>query len=320
MPRQAPARTRKPASSDLFANAAVCRAGEFQFAAGQSHVNGCVQSRGLFWCKSGHGKFTVNGREYPLDPQDFYVLPWNRRIAYEARAREPMFTAHVHIVPWVRPGSPWTPNVPHEANEPLFNSVDRRDMPWPDLHGVVRLHVEAHSPLGRLMDYATNWFRYSFRAESEARALAILMLGELDRLLHTASLTDERRPQELTQMLVHLDRCLDDGPTVETLAGIIDRSRSHVLKLFQRHLGVSAKSYIIGRQIKAARDLLLTTNLPISEIGRRCGIPDPYHFSKMFRRNAGLSPKQFRSHGELAPTALKASQHSPIPARPKRAE
>jgi len=292
---------------------AVCRAGEFQFAPRHTHRNGCVQSRALFWCKSGHGSFIVNGRKYPLDAQDLYILPWNRRILYESGEREPMFTATVHIVPWVRPGSPWIANVPHEINEPLYDSPDRADVPWPGFEDPTRFHIEGNSTLGRLIDYTTHWFRESTRDETESRSIALLFVREVNRLLQIPAHTDERRPQELTRMLVYLDRCLQQIPSVERLASIIDRSRSHVLKLFKRHLGVSAKTYIINRQMREARELLMNTTLPISEVGRLCGLPDPYHFSKLFRRCVGVPPRRFRTHGGMIPRSSAHSNHSLVP-------
>ncbi len=79
---------------------AVCRSGLFQFAPQQSFSNGCVQSRSLFWCKAGSGRFEVDGVSYTLGVNDLFVLPWGRRITYEPSPETPMFTAHVHLVPW----------------------------------------------------------------------------------------------------------------------------------------------------------------------------------------------------------------------------
>ncbi len=295
---------------------AVCRAGEFQFAPNQSHINGCVQSRALFWCKSGHGTFTVNARSYTLEPHDLYVLPWNRRIAYQAGPRDPMFTAHVHLIPWLRPGSPWVANVPHEVDEPLFNSPDRGDVFWPKLEGVVRLHVEAETSLGRLINYVTRWFRESPRREDEGRALGLVVLSELERLANASTTETGRRPEELTRLLVYIDRCYHEAPTVERLASIIGRSRSHVLKLFQRHLGVTAKSFIIARQMREARELLISTTLSISEVGRLAGLPDPYHFSKLFRRMVGMAPREYRAQGGPLPASRTPSAHLRNPSPP----
>lgn len=295
---------------------AVCRAGEFQFSPGHFHCNHCVQSRGLFWCKSGHGTFTVNGKEYSLEPHDLYVLPWNRCIAYRASMREPMSTAHVHVVPWLRPGSKWEANVPHERNEPLYNSPDRADLSWPGFDGVVRLHLEIDSKLGRLIHYTTSWFRESHRDEQEGRALGLLIVRELQRLRQPSAQNETRRPAELNRMLVYLDRCFASSPTVEQIGATFGRSRSHVLRLFLTHMGVSAKTYIMQRQLREARELLISTSLPVSEVGRRSGFPDPYHFSKLFRRMVGMPPSSFRSHGGVFPSpgALTTHRRTPPPA------
>lgn len=307
-----------PASPRPDTAPAVCRAGEFQFAPGQTHTNSAVQSRALFWCKSGHGRFAVNGRVFTLAPHDLYVLPWNRHISYEAGQREPMFTAHVHVVPWLRPGSRWLPNVPHEPSEPLYDSPDRADVPWPGLDDVVHLLVEADTALGRLINYTTRWFQKSDRREDEGRALGLLVVRQLLSWSQRKSDGSERRPEELSRLLVHVERCFAEGPTVERLATIIGRSRSHVLKLFQRHLGVSAKTFIITRQMREARELLLSTTLSVAEVGRLSGVPDPYHFSKLFRRTVGLSPRQYRESGGLFSTRGGPSAHRRVPPKPGR--
>ncbi len=301
--------------------AAVCRAGTFQFAGRQSFTNGRVQSRGLFWCKSGRGEFTVAGVRYRLEPHDLYVLPWNRRIAYFPSAREPMFTEHVHLVPWYRPGSRWLANVPHEAGEPEADSADRRDVAWPGLEGVVRLRAQADEPLGRLMDYTVRWFAGSARDETEARALGLLLVRELARATASRAMAAEvSRPEELDRLLVHIERGFHLAPSIKDLAAIIGRSRSHVLKLFRRHLGVSAKRHLVDRQLREARELLLSTTLPISEIGKAVGLSDPYHFSKLFRKHVGLAPRVFRGqHGPFSTPPKPSSHQANPPAAPAKA-
>ena len=316
--RKRPQRTPKAKPPPETGSPAVCRAGFFQFAAGQQFTNGCVQSRALFWCKSGRGEFVVDGIAHALEPHDLYVLPWGRRITYRPSAREPMFTAHVHLVPWYRPGAAWVPNVPHEAGEREFDSPDRRDAAWPIGGGAVRLRTQAEEPLGRLIDYTVGWFAESGRDEVEARALGLLLLREVFRAAAAPAAPTVRRPEELSRLLVHVDRGFHLAPRIEDLAAIIGRSRSHVLKLFRRHLGVSAKGHVIGRQLQEARELLLSTTLPIAEVGKAVGLADPYHFSKLFRRHVGLSPREFRAeHGPFSKPP-KASSHQASPPKAAR--
>ncbi len=291
----------------------MCRAGLFQFAARQSFTNGCVQSRALFWCKSGSGEFEVNGVRHRLEPHDLYVLPWGRRISYHPSSREPMYTAHVHLVPWYRPGARWVANVPHERGEAEFDSPDRADVAWPLPPGAVRLNLRADERLGRLIDYAVRWYLETERAEVEARAIGGLLVAEVLRRAVAAETPASEHPEELRRLMVHIERGFHLGPTVKELAALVGRSRSHVLKLFRSHLGVAAKDYLLARQLREARELLLSTTLPISEIGRQVGQADPYHFSKLFRRHVGLTPTAYRENHGPFPSPPRPSAHQKVP-------
>ncbi len=280
---------------------AVCRAGYLQFSSDRVFTNSHVQSRAFFWCKSGKGRFIVNGEEHTLDPRDLYLLPWDRTIRYIPDRKDPMYTGHVHLVPYYRPGSAWVPNVPHHAGDTAYNSPDRRDANWPDLQGIVKFRISANDTIALLLDFTIRSFLRSRGSdEAEARHLGHLLLGELIRLKGAHSDEKQSYPEELVRLIAHIESAYMRSITVSELAGIIGRSRSHVLKLFRHHLGTSAKNYVINRQLQAANELLLSTTKSIAEIGQAVGISDRYHFSKLFRRHLGLSPSSARlNHGPI---------------------
>ncbi len=298
---------------------AVCRAGYFQFSSSQLFTNNCVQSRGLFWCKSGSGRFVLNGEEYGLEPHDLYLLPWNRKITYLPDSKEPMYTGHIHVVPYYRPESEWIPNVPHESNEIAFDSSDRSDVYWPEFETTVRFKIKTNEPIGLLMDYIIRWYLESHgQDESEARNLGHILVNEVFRLQARRFGSPYDYPEELRRLVAHIEKGFDISPSVSSLAAIIGRSRSHVLKLFSKHMGISAKGYIVDRQLQEARELLLSTTLSISEVGQSVGIPDPYHFSKIFRRHVGLPPSEYRqNHGPFS-SPPNVSSHVPAPPRSQK--
>lgn len=279
-----------------------------------------MQSRGLYWCKSGQGRFEVNGVSYELGPGDLYVLPWNRDISHYPDQKEPMYTGHVHVVPHCDQKAKWFPNIPHEKGEAAFDSSERSDVEWEGLEGVCRLKIKAEEPLALLLDYAIRWYGQTHgEDEAEARWLAQLIVKELFRkqLMGQESASVEY-PEELKRMVEHTNKGFNLSPTVSDLAEMIGRSRSHVLKLFSKYIGVSPKKYIIDRQLDAARELLLSTTMPIAEVGQSVGLSDPYHFSKLFRRHVGISPTEFRQrHGPFSKPP-KASTHMPFPGKPVR--
>lgn len=293
---------------------AICRAGYCQFSAAQRFTNNQVQSRAIFWCKSGKGQFIVNGTTYNLQPRDLYVLPWNRKITYLPDEKEPMYTGHIHVVPWYRPNSKWIPNVSHDPSETAYQSSDRSDVEWPGFDGVFHANINANDTIGILLDYTIRWYlQTSGQDEVEARHLGQLILSEIERLNTIPSISNDGYPEELTQLMDYIDKNLHNPPTVTSLAEQIGKSRSHILKLFRTNLGCSAKSYIIKRQMQESRELLISTTLPISEVGQSVGLGDPYHFSKIFRKYTGIAPSTYRKeHGPFSKPPPPSSQQAPV--------
>jgi AraC-like DNA-binding protein len=59
--------------------------------------------------------------------------------------------------------------------------------------------------------------------------------------------------------------------------------------------GRSAKQVIDDRVTLEAKRLLAGTDLPVAEVGRRLGFPEPTNFGRFFQREAGQSPGAFRA-------------------------
>jgi YesN/AraC family two-component response regulator len=52
-----------------------------------------------------------------------------------------------------------------------------------------------------------------------------------------------------------------------------------------------------------ARELLTSSRLPITDIARIVGYDNPLYFSRIFKKEAGMSPREFRqvgnTHGDI---------------------
>ena len=66
--------------------------------------------------------------------------------------------------------------------------------------------------------------------------------------------------------------------------------------LVKKESGISAKQYIINRLMTEAKRLLLSSELPVSEIAWKLGFSDPSYFIRLFRNETGFSPLAFRKH------------------------
>ena len=78
---------------------------------------------------------------------------------------------------------------------------------------------------------------------------------------------------------------------IEKLCGI---SYKHICTVFREHTGITVKKYLIGERMKAACRLLEETSLTVSEIAEKVGMGDVYYFSRIFSREKGCPPMQYR--------------------------
>lgn len=82
---------------------------------------------------------------------------------------------------------------------------------------------------------------------------------------------------------------------IADVARISEISRRGLEKAFLRNLNKSPYEILLMLRLNKARNLLRETDDKIAEISRQIGISDPKHFSTLFRKEYGLSPREFRS-------------------------
>jgi AraC-like DNA-binding protein len=108
--------------------------------------------------------------------------------------------------------------------------------------------------------------------------------------------TPPNRPSHLALQLActFIEDHLQESLLVSQVAGVAGISASSLNQLFRRHFQSSIAQYIISRRIERASTLLAETNLAVSQVALQSGFPRLEHFSRTFRRAAGLSPLAYR--------------------------
>jgi AraC-like DNA-binding protein len=71
-------------------------------------------------------------------------------------------------------------------------------------------------------------------------------------------------------------------------------SYSHLRQRMRRLTGLSPARYVTRLRCEQARALMTETDLPVKLVAARVGIPDPFTFSRTFRRTVGVSPEHYR--------------------------
>ncbi len=82
--------------------------------------------------------------------------------------------------------------------------------------------------------------------------------------------------------------------TLDVLADRFHMSRYYLSRLFKNTTNISLMEYINGVRLRAAKDLLENSAMPITEVAAEVGYATPGHFARMFRIGTGLSPLEYR--------------------------
>lgn len=91
------------------------------------------------------------------------------------------------------------------------------------------------------------------------------------------------------------------------LADLAARVEVHPVTLaraFRRAYGAPVGEYLRRLRLDWASDRLLSTDEPLASIAARAGFADQSHFSRVFRRATGITPRQWRFGVTLARHAL----------------
>ena len=71
-------------------------------------------------------------------------------------------------------------------------------------------------------------------------------------------------------------------------------SKFHFHRLFKSAVGVSPSRYYINLRMNVARQLLRETKKSVVDVALDVDYTNPSHFAKLFRRETGLSPSDYR--------------------------
>lgn len=81
---------------------------------------------------------------------------------------------------------------------------------------------------------------------------------------------------------------------IEKYATVCNMKKSYFYKLFKTWCNLSPNQYRNTLRLSHAKSMLTNTNLSISQIAEKTGFDDPYYFSRLFKKEIGLSPQNYK--------------------------
>jgi AraC-like DNA-binding protein len=101
--------------------------------------------------------------------------------------------------------------------------------------------------------------------------------------------------RDVAAVRAFMDRHYARPLTIDRLAGLAGLSTFHFIRAFRARTGHTPHRYLRDRRLECAKELLVTTPMPITEICDRIGFHSLGSFCSLFRRMTGETPAAYRA-------------------------
>ncbi len=118
------------------------------------------------------------------------------------------------------------------------------------------------------------------------------MIRKYCQLVHNHSLNRYALPVQ--KIMIYVDSQLSGDLSLNALADMLNMNASYLSSLFKKETGVTLTEYVNKKRIDHAILLLNSSNSQIQDIAISCGITDVNYFTKLFKRQVGKTPKDYR--------------------------
>lgn len=84
--------------------------------------------------------------------------------------------------------------------------------------------------------------------------------------------------------------------SLEDIASYVYLTSSHISSMFRQETGQTISAYIGQIRIEKSKALLKNPGIAIADIAARCGFEDQSYFTRVFKKQTGISPKRYRDN------------------------
>ena len=230
---------------------------------------------------SGKGRFSIGGKEYPLEAGYGFLITPDELAFYQADASDPW--TYVWVGFSGTQAAEYIGNIGLSVRQHIFKSEQSEE-----LYRIVKDMME-HNTFGLTHDLRRNGQLGVF--------LSIIAEGT-----KVAENEADKANTYVRKAVSFIQSNYCNPIKVTDVADYVCINRSYLYTLFQNSMGMSPQQFLATFRITKATELLQLTALPIESIALSCGYQDPLVFTKAFKQMKKMSPTSYRKEMQKGET------------------
>ena len=108
------------------------------------------------------------------------------------------------------------------------------------------------------------------------------------------SISENNRPAWLSELLIEINKPDNLHWNVDDVTQKTNYSKTHLSRIFKQYVGTSIGEYLQEVKLSNARDILINSDMSITELCDIIGHSSLSHFSSVFKKRYGLAPGKYK--------------------------
>jgi RpiB/LacA/LacB family sugar-phosphate isomerase len=141
-----------------------------------------------------------------------------------------------------------------------------------------------------------------------AQEIAVAYLGAT---LAPVEIVGGLPPRRLQKVLEHVRENIEKDLSVADMAEVVGMSQYYFSKLFKLSTGTTPHQYVMRQRVERAQEMLREGRSPLVDIASQVGFETQSHFTSVFRRLVGITPKRYREMRPETPITEQKRETAP---------
>jgi AraC-like DNA-binding protein len=146
-----------------------------------------------------------------------------------------------------------------------------------------------YTDIGRMASRPPRWFQYRLQAMLMDLTARVMQLYDFSHMQAVDIVFEQLQPA-----ISYMEEKLLENPKLEELAKVVHLAPNYFHRKFTLTFAMTPLAYMLRRRLDLARQLLLSTDMTVKQIAHQSGFDSQFYLSRVFKREYGISPSEFR--------------------------